>query len=152
MIAFAAAVHFQEYSSLLCTCLPPPCPLAKVKIPVRIHAAHAQSAWAPFLNHVKHELELEDIEGIYDDVDGAPVIRTASLVDGGLYFARPTEVWPHVVGYTFIRTVRESTGIVERVKNRRLIWVEHTTTLPLGLERSTTSIVGVAKGPLAPEF
>ncbi|CAM9610765.1 unnamed protein product [Ectocarpus fasciculatus] len=64
----------------------------QVKIPVRIHAAHAQSAWVPFLNHVKHELELEDIEGIYDDVDGAPVIRAASLIDGGLYFARPTEV------------------------------------------------------------
>ncbi|CAN0140230.1 unnamed protein product [Ectocarpus sp. 4 AP-2014] len=64
----------------------------QVKIPVRIHAAHAQSAWVPFLNHVKHELELEDIEGIYDDVDGAPLIRTASLIDGGLYFARPTEV------------------------------------------------------------
>ncbi|CAM9980429.1 unnamed protein product [Ectocarpus sp. 12 AP-2014] len=64
----------------------------QVKIPVRIHAAHAQSAWAPFLNHVKRELELEDIEGIYDDVDGAPALRTASLIDGGLYFARPTEV------------------------------------------------------------
>lgn len=76
--------------------------LAKVKIPVRIHAAHAQSAWVPFLNHVKHELELEDIEGIYDDVDGAPVIRAASLIDGGLYFARPTEVWPRFVGFTYI--------------------------------------------------
>lgn len=39
-----------------------------------------------------HELELEDIEGVYEDVDGAPVARIASLVDGGLYFARPTEV------------------------------------------------------------
>lgn len=64
----------------------------KVEIPVRIHVAHAQSAWVPFLNHVMHELELEDIDGVYEDVNGAPVARIASLVDGGLYFARPTKV------------------------------------------------------------
>lgn len=67
-------------------------PHRKVKIPVRINVAHAQSAWMPFLNHVMHDLELEDIDGVYEDVDGAPVARIASLVDGGLYFARPTEV------------------------------------------------------------
>lgn len=44
------------------------------------------------------ELELEDIDGVYEDVDGAPVARIASLVDGGLYFARPTEVTMH--GFT----------------------------------------------------
>lgn len=59
---------------------------------MRFHAAYAQSAWLPFLNHVMHELKLEDIDGVYEDIDGAPVARIASLVDGGLYFARPTEV------------------------------------------------------------
>lgn len=39
-----------------------------------------------------HELKLEDIDGVYEDVDGAPVARIASLQNGGLYFARPTEV------------------------------------------------------------
>lgn len=39
-----------------------------------------------------HELELEDIDGVYEDLDGAPIARISSLVDGGLYFARPTEV------------------------------------------------------------
>lgn len=38
------------------------------------------------------ELELEEIEGIYEDLKGAPVVRIASLVNGGLYFARPSEV------------------------------------------------------------
>jgi len=46
------------------------------------------------LNHIKNKLKLEDLEGVYDDVDGAPVVRIASLVDNGLYFARPTEVSP----------------------------------------------------------
>lgn len=69
-----------------------PRPIYQVKIPVRVHFAHAQSEWTPFLNHVKNKLELEDLEGIYDDVDGAPVERIASLTDKGLYFARPTEV------------------------------------------------------------
>ncbi|CAM9358609.1 unnamed protein product [Hapterophycus canaliculatus] len=64
----------------------------QVKIPVRIHAAHSQSAWIPFLNHVMHELKLEDIDGVYEDFDGAPIARISSLVDDGLYFARPTEV------------------------------------------------------------
>lgn len=65
---------------------------AKIKIPVRIHLSHAQSGWMPLLNRVMRELELEDIDGIYEELDGAPVARIASLVDGGLYFARPTEV------------------------------------------------------------
>lgn len=69
-----------------------PACLLQVKIPVRFHAAYAQSAWLPFLNHVMYELKLEDIDGVYEDTDGAPVARIASLVDGGLYFARPTEV------------------------------------------------------------
>ncbi len=70
------------------------CPhvIYKVRIPVRVHFAHAQSEWTPFLNHIKNELKLEDLEGVYDDVDGAPVARIASLVDNGFYFARPTEV------------------------------------------------------------
>lgn len=62
---------------------------------MRVHFAHAQSEWTPFLNHIKNELKLEDLEGVYDDVDGAPVARIASLVDNGFYFARPTEVSPH---------------------------------------------------------
>ncbi|CAN0109882.1 unnamed protein product [Scytosiphon promiscuus] len=64
----------------------------QVEIPVRIHAAHSQSAWVPFLNRVMYELKLEEIDGVYEDVDGAPIARISSLVDGGLYFARPTEV------------------------------------------------------------
>lgn len=61
-------------------------------IPVRIHISHAQSAWTPFLHRVARALGLEDIEGVYEGDGGAPVVRIASLVDGGLYFARPTEV------------------------------------------------------------
>lgn len=38
------------------------------------------------------ELRLEDIEGVYEDASGAPTVRIVSLVDGGLYFVRPTEV------------------------------------------------------------
>ena len=70
---------------------------------MRFHAAYAQSAWMPFLNHVMHELELEDIDGVYEDIDGAPVARIASLVDGGLYFARPTEVGNSVRTLTRLR-------------------------------------------------
>lgn len=70
----------------------PPARQNKVNIPVRVHLSHAQSEWAPFLNRVMRELELEDIDGVYEDVDGAPVVRIASLLNGGLYFARPTEV------------------------------------------------------------
>eukprot|EP00752_Nemacystus_decipiens_P003287 g3042.t1 len=77
-----------------------------VKIPVRFHAAYAQSAWLPFLNHVMHELKLEDIDGVYEDIDGAPVARVASLVDGGLYFARPNEV--SAMLRSLVRTEKES--------------------------------------------
>lgn len=45
-----------------------------------------------------YELELEDIDGVYEDVDGAPIARISSLVDGGLYFARPTEVRMNFAG------------------------------------------------------
>ena len=62
------------------------------RVPVRIHFSHAQSGWIPFLHRVARELDLEDIDGVYEDFGGAPVVRIASLVDGGLYFARPTEV------------------------------------------------------------
>lgn len=44
------------------------------------------------MNRIKRELSIEDIDGVYEDGNGAPVVRVASLVDGGLYFARPTEV------------------------------------------------------------
>lgn len=64
----------------------------KVKIQLRVHLAHAQSGWLSFLNRIKHELEIEDIDGVYEDANGAPVVRIASLVDDGLYFVRPTEV------------------------------------------------------------
>lgn len=64
----------------------------QVAIPVRVHLSHAQSGWVPFLNRIMRELELEEIEGIYEDLKGAPVVRIASLVNGGLYFARPSEV------------------------------------------------------------
>lgn len=38
-------------------------------------------------------LHLEDVDSIHEDANnGAPVVRIASLVDGGVYFARPTEV------------------------------------------------------------
>ncbi|CAM9832538.1 unnamed protein product, partial [Choristocarpus tenellus] len=63
----------------------------QIKIPVRVYSCHAQSEWTSFINNVMYKLHLEEIEGIYEDIDGAPVARIASLIDGGLYFARLTE-------------------------------------------------------------
>ena len=77
---------------------------SQVKIPLRVHLAHAQSGWLSFLNRIKRALEIEDIDGVYEDANGAPVVRIASLVDDGLYFVRPTEV--RTYAYTGILRTR----------------------------------------------
>ena len=60
-------------------------------VAVHFDLAYPQSAWAGFLREASHALGVEEADGIYEDLAGAPVHRVVSLVDGGLYFIRPTE-------------------------------------------------------------
>lgn len=71
------------------------------------------------------ELELGGLDGIHEDMTGAPVARIETLVDGGLYFARPTEVSTHsadrmnVIARVTVLACRPSCVCLEDIFDRR---------------------------------